>query len=61
MLKILKGTESKTQFGKGKIGVGASRAGQNGSGFDKSGIADDEFDGGEVGDDEVGKKVQKSF
>ena len=57
MLKTLGSTESLTQPGKGRVGVGGdSRAAYNKSELDGSEIDDDEIDGGEVRDDEVEKK-----
>ena len=54
MLKTSGSTESLTQPGKGKVGVGSdSKAGRDRSELDGS-----EIDGGEVGDDKIGKKVQ---
>ena len=54
MLKISRGTESKTRPGESGVGVSGSRAGRGGSKLDDgSGIDDVEVDGGKV---EVGKK-----
>ena len=58
MLKTSGSTESKIQRVEGRVGVGGSRAGQDGGGFDGNIIGDG--DGDEVRDDEFGKKVQKS-
>ena len=61
MLKISGDTKSKTQSGKGGVGVGGSRAGRGGSKLDDGRrIDDNEVDDDEVGDDEIGTKVQKS-
>ena len=60
MLKTSESTESKTRSGESKVGVGGSKARQNGSGFDGSRIDDNEVDDSKVGNDKVEKKVQKS-
>ena len=59
MLKTLGSTESKTQPGEGKVGVGGSRARCGQRKIDGIEIDNVESDGGEVEVDEVGKKVQK--
>ena len=62
MLKTSEGTESKTQPGEGRVGVGGIRAGHGRSKLDNRKMIDgNEVDGNEVGDDEVGTKVQKLF
>ena len=61
MLKTSGSTESKTQSGKGGVGVGGdSRARRGGKEIDGNGNDNVEVNGGKVEVDEVGKKVQKS-
>ena len=55
MLKTSGGSESKIRPGKGRVGVGGSRAGRGGSKLDDG----RRIDGDEVEDDEIGTKVQK--
>ena len=59
MLKTSGSTESKTRTGKGRVGVGGSKPGREGSKLNRSKLHGNEVDGGEVEDDEVREKVWK--
>ena len=59
LLKTSRSTESKTQSGEGRVGIGGSRARRGGSKLDGSELYGNEVDGDEIEDDEIEEKVQK--